>query len=181
MTERSNERCSQGGTTFGHAKIEANIDDMSPEAFEPLIARLFEAGASDVFLQPISMKKSRPAQMLSVLCDSDLATGLADVVLNHSSTIGLRILPFQKMTLPRTIVNVPTSVGEIPVKVVLQPNGKRRFKAEHDDLALIAQSTGESYLLLSQRVDSEIEAFLSDNPPEVFDHEEGTVTQCPNV
>eukprot|EP00903_Cladosiphon_okamuranus_P003390 g3388.t1 len=61
---------------LSHAKIEANIDDMSPEAFEPLLERLFDAGASDAFLQPILMKKSRPAQMLSVLCRADLAESL---------------------------------------------------------------------------------------------------------
>ena len=40
-----------------HVKLEANIDDMSPEAFEPLMNALFDAGAADVYLTPIVMKK----------------------------------------------------------------------------------------------------------------------------
>ena len=50
-----------------HVKIEANIDDMNPEAFDPLIRALFKTGASDVYLNPIMMKKNRPAQCLVVL------------------------------------------------------------------------------------------------------------------
>lgn len=149
-----------------HAKIEANIDDMSPEAFEPLLERLFEAGASDAYVQPITMKKSRPAQMLCVLCREDLVQALGEIVLNHSSTIGLRILPFQKMVLPREIVSVPTSAGEISVKIVVQPDGLRRFKSEHDEIAVLAKKTGESYLALKRRIDAEIEAFLSDQTGE---------------
>ena len=168
MIEINKQQHAKHATSFEHAKIEANIDDMSPEAFGPLMDRLFEAGASDVFLQPISMKKSRPAQILSVLCKMDLVQSLGEVVLNHSSTIGLRILPFQKMILPRALVCVPTSVGEVSAKVVLQPDGAHRFKSEHDEIARLAQETGESYLSLKRRIDAEIEAFLSAHPPEAF-------------
>lgn len=150
-----------------HAKIEANIDDMSPEAFEPLLERLFEAGASDAYVQPITMKKSRPAQMLCVLCREDLVQALGEIVLNHSSTIGLRILPFRKMVLPREIVSVPTSVGVVSVKIVTQPDGARRFKSEHDEIAALARKSGDSYLALKRRVDAEIEAFLSNQHVEV--------------
>ena len=147
-------------TELQHAKIEANIDDMSPEAFEPLLQRLFEAGASDAFIQPITMKKSRPAHLLSVLCKQEMTQRLGEVVLNHSSTIGLRILPFRKMLLEREIVVVPTSMGPISAKVVVQPDGARRFKSEHDELVALALRTGESYLALKRRIDREIEAFL---------------------
>lgn len=152
-----------------HAKIEANIDDMSPEAFEPLLERLFDAGASDAYVQPITMKKSRPAQMLCVLCRDDLVQALGDIVLNHSSTIGLRILPFRKMVLPREIVSVPTSAGEVSVKVVVQPDGLRRFKSEHDEIASLARKSGESYLALKRRIDAEIEAYLADQNGEHAD------------
>lgn len=143
-----------------HVKIEANIDDMSPEAFAPLTERLFDAGANDVFLQPIMMKKSRPAQMVSVLCRKDIANALGAVILNHSSTIGLRIVPFAKMVLPRQIVNVPTSLGEISAKVVLQPNGGHRFKSEHDEIMRLSKENGEPYLSLKRKIDAEIESFL---------------------
>ena len=84
-----------------HCKIEANIDDMSPEAFEPLMDHLLELGADDVYLTPIMMKKSRPGTCLSVLCRAELREVLVDAVLNRSTTIGLRVLPFFKHVLPR--------------------------------------------------------------------------------
>lgn len=147
---------------FEYAKIEANIDDMSPEAFEPLLERLFTDGASDAFLQPIIMKKSRPAQMLSVLCRTERAEALGEIILNNSSTIGLRILPFRKMMLARDIVRVPTSVGDVSVKIVTQPNGERRFKSEHDNIVALARETGRSYLSLKRLIDAEISHFLED-------------------
>lgn len=151
-----------------HVKIEANIDDMSPEAFGPLIDRLFEAGAGDVFVLPVVMKKSRPAQMLSIICEAEAAERLGEIVLNDSTSIGLRIFPFQKMTLPRSVVRVPTSAGDVSVKVVIQPDGRQRFKSEHDEIAGLSRETGESYLLLKRRIDAEVEAFLASNPPETF-------------
>lgn len=158
----------QGGVASAHAKIETNIDDMSPEAFDPLIDRLFQAGASDVFVQPVVMKKSRSAHLLSVICDADLTERLGEIVLNESTSIGLRIFPFQKMTLPRSIVQVPTSAGEVSVKVVVQPDGQQRFKSEHDEIVGLTAASGESYLSLKRRIDIEVEAFLSTNPPEMF-------------
>jgi len=152
---------------FEHAKIEANIDDMSPEAFEPLFERLFEAGADDVFLQPITMKKSRSAQLLSVLCKHNLAHSLGEIVLNHSSSIGLRIIPFHKVVLSREIITVPTSVGDISTKIVIQPDGTKRFKSEHDEIAEIARDRSEPYLAIKRRVDAEIETYLQAHAAEI--------------
>lgn len=168
LIETSDQPTDLRSPDFEYAQIEANIDDMSPEAFEPLLERLFEAGASDGFLQPIIMKKSRPAQMLCVLCRGELAEGLGEIVLNHSSTIGLRILPFQKMVLPRAMVRVPTSVGDVSAKVVLQPDGAQRFKSEHDEIARLAKQEGVSYLALKRRIDQEIDVYLATHKLEEF-------------
>lgn len=161
LIEQHESLAGAGATQYQYAKIEANIDDMSPEAYEPLFRRLFDAGASDVFLQSITMKKSRPAQLLCVLCRQERAESLGEIVLNHSSTIGLRILPFRKMRLKREISRVPTSAGEISVKIVIQPDGARRFKSEHDEIAQLSEETGESYLALKRRLDGEIETYLN--------------------
>mgnify|MGYP003302858585 CR=1 FL=1 len=66
-----------------HVKIEANIDDMNPEAFDPLIKTLFKTGASDVYLNPIMMKKNRPAQCLVVLCEAARTEQISETILNN--------------------------------------------------------------------------------------------------
>ncbi|HAH80558.1 MAG TPA: nickel pincer cofactor biosynthesis protein LarC, partial [Gammaproteobacteria bacterium] len=127
-----------------HIKLEANIDDMSPEAFEPLMNALFDAGAADVYLTPIVMKKSRSAQCLCVLCETDKAEALSDLILNQSTTIGLRQLPFSKRVLPRYMRSIDTQFGVVRVKEVTQPNGRLRWKLEHQDVLDIAASRTDS-------------------------------------
>ena len=145
-----------------HIKLEANIDDMSPEAFEPLMNALFEAGAADVYLTPIVMKKSRAAQCLSVLCDTDKATTLANIILNQSTTIGLRQLPFAKRVLPRQMRSIATQFGPVNVKEVTQPNGSLRWKIEHQDVLDIAARTADSdYQSVRKTIYKEVEEYYS--------------------
>jgi hypothetical protein len=147
-----------------HIKLEANIDDMSPEAFEPLMNALFEAGAADVYLTPIVMKKSRAAQCLSVLCDKDRATTLANIILNQSTTIGLRQMPFAKRVLPRQMRSIATQFGPVNVKEVTQPNGNLRWKIEHQDVLDIAARTADSdYQSVRKNIYKEVEEYYSRN------------------
>ena len=145
-----------GRDAAAHVKIEANIDDMSPEAYEPLIDHLLAAGADDVYVTPIVMKKSRPAIKLAVLCAAERADALADAVLNRSTTIGLRVLPFEKRALPRQTQTVDTEFGPVRVKVVVQPDGQRRWKSEFDDVRRIAQQAGLDYLQAKAALDLQI-------------------------
>ncbi len=143
-------------TSTRHFKIEANIDDMPAEAFEPLLQSLFAAGAGDAWCTPIVMKKSRSATSLSVLADHARVNALADIVLNQSTTIGLRILPFEKRVLARETLEIKTSYGEVKIKRVVQPNGLTRWKSEHDDVRRIARECGEDYQSVKQSIDFQI-------------------------
>ncbi|MEM7219152.1 MAG: nickel pincer cofactor biosynthesis protein LarC [Pseudomonadota bacterium] len=149
-------------TADTHFKLEANIDDMAPEAFDPLLADLFAAGAGDAWCTPIVMKKGRPAILLSALADGNSVARLRDLILNRSTTIGLRILPFTKHTLPRETLSVTTSVGEVRVKRVTQPDGRTRWKSEHDDVARCAAQAELDYLRARRIIDAEIAARLDD-------------------
>ncbi|MEM7078882.1 MAG: nickel pincer cofactor biosynthesis protein LarC [Pseudomonadota bacterium] len=141
-----------------HFQIEANIDDMNPEAYEPLFTALFDAGAVDVYVQPIVMKKSRPAHTLVALCSAQAKDAVADCILNHSSTIGLRMWPFDKRVLPRSSQSINTSLGAVQIKQVQQPNGETRWKIEHDDIAKLAQQHGLSYLRVQEILQREVAA-----------------------
>ena len=135
-----------------HYKIEANIDDMNPEAYEPLIDALFTAGAGDVYLTPTIMKKGRPAHCITALSHKDNVDAISDALLNLSTTIGLRIVPFAKRVLSRELKQIKTRYGSVQVKEVIQPNGQKRWKAEYSDVAHIA----EAQKLNFQQVNSEI-------------------------
>ena len=147
-----------------HVKIEANIDDMNPEAFDPLIKTLFKTGASDVYLNPIMMKKNRPAQCLVVLCEGARTEQISETILNNSSTIGLRIIPFEKVVLPREESTIKTTMGEVRIKKVIQPDGQTRWKSEHDDIVTIAHDSGKNYHSVKQKIDAELSLLLNDNP-----------------
>lgn len=99
------------------AQVETTIDDMSPQLFEPLMDRLFEAGALDVFLVPVLMKKSRPGVVVTALCVPDAVAALSRVLFEESSTIGVRWSEWRRQRLPREIVTLPTAYGPIPFKV----------------------------------------------------------------
>ena len=135
-----------------HYKIEANIDDMNPEAYEPLMDALFTAGAGDVYLTPIIMKKGRPAHCITALSHKDKVAAISDTLLNLSTTIGLRIAPFAKRVLSRELKQINTRYGSIQVKEVIQPNGQKRWKAEYSDVAHIAKAQKLNF----QKVNSEI-------------------------
>jgi hypothetical protein len=99
------------------AQVETTIDDMSPQLYEPLMDRLLEAGALDVFLTPVVMKRSRPGTVLTALCPTDRVGELSRVLFEESSTIGLRWTEVTRARLEREMVTLPTGYGALPFKV----------------------------------------------------------------
>jgi uncharacterized protein (TIGR00299 family) protein len=97
--------------------IEANVDDMSPELCEPLMDALFAAGALDVWLQPIVMKKSRPALLIGALAPEAKRAQVSDAFLRESTTLGVRAHPVERSVLERRFVEVDTPWGKVPVKL----------------------------------------------------------------
>jgi pyridinium-3,5-bisthiocarboxylic acid mononucleotide nickel chelatase len=118
--------------------LEANIDDMSPQAFELAIERIFAAGAFDVWTAPVAMKKQRPAVLLSALAPPAAAAACARAMLRETSSIGVRTRRESRYTLPREIVRRLTPLGEVRCKHVRGPDGER-VTLEYDDVARIAR------------------------------------------
>ena len=110
------------------------------------------------------MKKNRPAQCLVVLCEAARTEQISQTILNNSSTIGLRIIPFEKMVLPREESTIKTTMGKVRIKKVTQPDGQTRWKSEHDDIAMIAQESGKNYHSIKQKIDAELSLLLNKNP-----------------
>src|SRR2546429_6107778 len=104
-------------------QVETTSDDMSPQLYEPLIERLFEAGALDVFLQPVVMKRGRPGVVVTTLCAPDRIDDLSRVLFEETSTIGVRWSERRRTRLQRESVTLTTAYGAIPFKVS-RPGGR---------------------------------------------------------
>lgn len=96
--------------------LECNLDDMNPERYTHLMDLLFAAGAADVFIIPMVMKKSRPGHLLSVLCNRETVEDMKDILFRESSSIGLREHSLKKNMLRREMVKVNTPYGEVAIK-----------------------------------------------------------------
>src|SRR5439155_19395187 len=120
--------------------IETNIDDMNAEFYDYVLDRLFAAGARDVFLSPIQMKKNRPSTLLRIITGPALKDRLAKIIFRETSTIGIRYYPVKRMTLKRTAGRVKTKFGTVKVKIIEEPDGTKRATPEYENLRRIAQA-----------------------------------------
>lgn len=125
------------------AVVEANIDDMNPQDYELLAERLFAAGALDVTLTPLYMKKFRPGTKISVVSPVGSEQQVADVIFHNSSTLGVRILRCQRKTVERHQTTVETPFGAVTIKVTSY-DGARRAIPEYEDCARLARQCGVS-------------------------------------
>ena len=124
------------------AQVETTIDDMSPQLYEPLMDRLFEAGALDVFLTPVIMKRSRPGTVLTALCPPDRVGDLSRVLFEESSTIGVRWSEMSRARLDREMVTITTAYGTLPAKVSRLGGRIVTVTPEFADVARIAREKG---------------------------------------
>jgi uncharacterized protein (TIGR00299 family) protein len=122
--------------------IEANIDDLNPELFEHAMERLFAAGARDVFLTPIQMKKSRPGVLLRVLGDVSERDRLAAIVFQETSTIGVRYSILRRLTLGRESVDVETRYGTVTLRIAHAPDGTPNVAPEYESCRRVAAAHG---------------------------------------
>jgi len=118
--------------------LECNIDDMNPEHYEFIIDKLMEAGASDVWLTPIVMKKSRPANIISVLCQPNKKNELKTILFNNTTTLGIREINVAKSMLKREEKIVETSYGKVRVKECFLNGKSLRSKPEFEDCKTLA-------------------------------------------
>lgn len=122
--------------------ISTNIDDMNPEFYDYVMERLFEAGAHDVWLAPIQMKKTRPGTVVNVLCSPADANELKRILLEETSTFGLRTTSVMKKAIERDMIEVETEWGTVEVKVGRESGRVTNVSPEFSDCARIAGKHG---------------------------------------
>jgi uncharacterized protein (DUF111 family) len=123
-------------------EIVCEIDDMSPQLFAPAMDRLFAAGALDVFLTPVQMKKNRPGILVTVLAPVSRRGSLADVLFRETTTIGVRFRDVRRETLDRTWEEVPVAGGTVRMKIATRDGERLNVVPEFDDCLHLATSTG---------------------------------------
>ena len=124
--------------------LETNLDRTPPEQIGYLMENLFTAGALDVYVTPIYMKKNRPGQMLSVLCEPENEMKLTGIIFSSGATLGLRRKQVKRWKLPREDKLINTEYGEIPVKLAYY-EGKLLYFPEYESVAKAARQAEKSF------------------------------------
>jgi uncharacterized protein (TIGR00299 family) protein len=133
------DRLAESTDKISSSIVECNIDDMNPEYYDYIIDSLFDAGAKDVYITPIIMKKSRPAAKLSVLCDTGAEKNIEEILFKETSSLGLRKYTVEKITLDRKIEHIKTIYGEVKIKSAFYKNKLIKSKPEYEDCIRIAK------------------------------------------
>jgi uncharacterized protein (DUF111 family) len=88
------------------------------------------------------MKKGRPGWIVTALARSAEAGAVADAMLLHTSTIGVRFTEVGRRELARRIVEVDTEYGPLAVKISGGGNEPVKLKPEFEVCARIARAHG---------------------------------------
>ena len=124
--------------------MEANVDDLDPRLWPGVLERLLRGGANDAWLVPIVMKKGRPAHVLTALCRPELAPALQVVIMEHTSTLGVRRHPVQRTALSRGWASVEVEGHLVRIKIGHDATGIRQVNPEFEDVVRVAADTGLS-------------------------------------
>jgi len=125
------------GESAGHGHtvtvVESEIDDMNPQLFGPLMDRLYQAGALEVFYVPVQMKKNRPGTLVTVLVAATGREAVTDVLFRETTTIGVRHAEWHRECLTREIVPLETAYGSVRIKVARRGATVMNAQPEFDD------------------------------------------------
>jgi hypothetical protein len=121
-------------------ELAANIDNATGELIGAVLEMLLAAGAMDAWAAPITMKKSRPAVQLGVLCRPADADRLEDMLLRQTTTIGVRRHACSRSKLARRHATVETPYGPIRVKVAGRGDAEYSAAPEFDDCVRAAEA-----------------------------------------
>jgi uncharacterized protein (DUF111 family) len=124
----------------GEVLLETNIDDMNPQFFEVLLERVQAAGALDTWLTPVTMKKGRPAQVISVIAPADRRATIESILIENSTTLGVRATAIERTKAARTIEPIATRWGDVRVKFRRWNGRVIDATPEYEDCAAIARN-----------------------------------------
>ena len=133
-------------------QIEANIDNMNPELYGPLLDTLLKGGANDAWLTPIIMKKGRPAIMLSVLAPKEQLKDISELIFENTTTIGFRYFEVDRVICEREFEEIFYKNQKIHVKKVFHDGKLVNISLEYEDLANAALALNIPIKILEKEV-----------------------------
>ena len=125
-------------------QLETNIDDMNPQFYGYIMEKLFAAGARDVFLTPIQMKKNRPGTLLGVIALRRDEAALAELILRETSTLGLRVQPIDRYAAQREFRQIQTPYGSLTIKEKILDGKVIQSVPEYDECVRMAKENSVS-------------------------------------
>ena len=134
--------------------VETNLDDMAPNLIAALVEDLMTAGALDVAVVPALMKKGRPGHLVTVMSPPELVARLSDLLLRHSTTLGLRLTHAQRVIAGRKVIEVTTPLGKARVKVKELDGRAVDLAPEYEDCRRIALELGRDLREVMRIVDA---------------------------
>ncbi len=120
------------------AVLEAHIDDLNPQVLAYSMERLMEAGALDVSIEQILMKKGRPGNLIRVIAKQQDREMLAQMIFAETSTLGVRVFTAERRVRARKLEDVETPYGTVRMKVTDEGD----FAPEYEDCRKLAVATG---------------------------------------
>lgn len=144
-------------------EIETNIDDMTAEQMGSVVDKLFAGGALDVFFTPVFMKKNRPGTKLTVLCPPKKKESIADMMLRHTSTFGVRFSEMERSILDRETVELETEFGRIRCKVGKLAGEILKYSPEYEDCRAASEKYGRPVAEIYNEAISQVRSKLTVN------------------
>ena len=115
---------------------------MNPELCANAADAAFAAGAIDVWWTPITMKKGRPAILLSALAPAAARDPVVAAILRETTTIGVRYDAVARTILARETRDVDTAFGPITIKIGRLGGAEINAAPEHESCRAAAQRAG---------------------------------------
>ena len=141
---------------------ETNVDDMNPQFIDYLLECLKEAGALDVNVIPVQMKKNRPGMLLRVLLSPESRGRVEEVLFRETTTLGIRSFDVDRISLRREYIDVNTKYGIFKVKVAWTSDNRPRVYPEYDDCKIVARAKKVPLQLIYDEIHAEARKMLEE-------------------
>jgi len=122
--------------------LEANLDDLSPQLIAAALESVLAAGALDVWVAPLTMKKGRPGHLFGALASEASRAAVEAEIFRQTSTLGLRATRIERRVLERELVEVATAYGKVRVKVGRLAGAVVNAGPEFEDCRRAAERSG---------------------------------------